>query len=228
MAKKICPFCKEKIKANATICKHCKSGLPALPPKRWYQTWKGLLLIIFVFGIIGQAIKEQPATTSSASHNSSPSSTTNRISYANVKETIRDEKKALRDSCFGNFKEAIIQKKSGNIKLVVWQPWIQYVKQHFPPKFRSTLLSGSEKLSVSFDEIWISENNENLTETEKKKYKGQFDIIKLYWKEGKIQASTIEKFYIGNPLTGAKLSIPTHKITDIFDRKYILKTLSKS
>ncbi|RLB34576.1 MAG: large conductance mechanosensitive channel protein MscL, partial [Deltaproteobacteria bacterium] len=28
MAKRICPFCKEKVKENATICKHCGSKLP--------------------------------------------------------------------------------------------------------------------------------------------------------------------------------------------------------
>lgn len=51
MANRACPFCKEKVKANAIICKHCKSELPPLPPKKWYQTWKGLFLISFVLGI---------------------------------------------------------------------------------------------------------------------------------------------------------------------------------
>ncbi|MFH1287224.1 MAG: hypothetical protein ABII25_00810 [bacterium] len=51
MAKRICPFCKEKVKKDATICKFCRSELPSLPPKKWYQTWKGLLLLLFALGI---------------------------------------------------------------------------------------------------------------------------------------------------------------------------------
>jgi len=51
MAKRICPYCKEKVKSDAVICKHCKSNLPPLPPKKWYQTWGGFLLIIFILAI---------------------------------------------------------------------------------------------------------------------------------------------------------------------------------
>lgn len=61
MAKRECPFCKEKVKENATICKHCKSELPPLPPKKWYQTWKGLLLILAVLGIFGRAFDDRSA-----------------------------------------------------------------------------------------------------------------------------------------------------------------------
>jgi hypothetical protein len=55
MATRECPFCKEKVKGNATLCKHCKSELPPLPPKKWYQTWWGLLLVLFGLMIIANA-----------------------------------------------------------------------------------------------------------------------------------------------------------------------------
>ncbi|PXF50650.1 MAG: hypothetical protein C4B57_11865 [Deltaproteobacteria bacterium] len=74
MAKRICPFCKEKVKENATICKHCGSKLPALPPKKWYQTWKGLLLVLFLLGIIAQTFKEQPTSPPSQSSSAPPPS----------------------------------------------------------------------------------------------------------------------------------------------------------
>ena len=52
MATRKCPFCKEKVREDAMLCKHCKSKLPPLPPKKWYQTWWGLLLVLFGLMII--------------------------------------------------------------------------------------------------------------------------------------------------------------------------------
>ena len=228
MAKRICPFCKEKVKENATICKHCRSELPASPPKKWYQTWKGLLLVLFLLGIIAQAFEEQPTSPPSQSSSVPPSSVINEKKTAKKNNIDIDERKALQDSYFGNFSNAKIQKKSGKIKLEVWNPWVQNVQKNFPPQFQGALLSGPQELTVEYDEIWIAENDENLTESEKRKYKGQLDILKLYWKEGKVQASIVEKFYLGNPLIEEKLSPPVHKITDIQDRSFILKKLQEN
>lgn len=52
MAKRECPLCKEKVQEKATICKHCKSELPPIPPKEWYQTWKGFLLVFFILWVL--------------------------------------------------------------------------------------------------------------------------------------------------------------------------------
>jgi len=60
MAKRECPFCKEKVNAAAIVCKHCKSELPPLPPKKWYQGWKGVLLFIFVLGLVGAFLNPTP------------------------------------------------------------------------------------------------------------------------------------------------------------------------
>jgi hypothetical protein len=142
-----------------------------------------------------------------------------------IADDLHNEKILLKDSYFGNFTKAKIKKMPGNIKLEVWQPWIQHVKKNVPPQLQSALLNGPETLSVEYDEIWIAENNEGLTESEKKKYKNQLDILKMYWKNEKVQACTIEKFYLGNPLTEAPLSPPAHKITDIYDRSRIIQQL---
>ena len=61
MSKRECPFCKEIVKYNATICKHCRSKLPPVPPKKWYQTWKGLLLLLFVLAMFGKTFYNSPS-----------------------------------------------------------------------------------------------------------------------------------------------------------------------
>lgn len=33
------------------------------PPKKWYQTWKGLLLLLFILGLIGKAIDKTPSNS---------------------------------------------------------------------------------------------------------------------------------------------------------------------
>jgi hypothetical protein len=60
---------------------------------------------------------------------------------------------------------------------------------------------GVMKLSVDFDEIWIREKTEYLTAAEIKKWKGTLDIFKLYWKNGKIQAFTIESYFTVDPIS---------------------------
>ncbi|HQQ88226.1 MAG TPA: hypothetical protein PLA72_09520 [Smithellaceae bacterium] len=74
MAQKECPFCKETIQEEATICKHCKSQLPLTtspppPEKKWYKTWKGLLLLLFVLmvfmGIVSNQTTTKPTNDSS-------------------------------------------------------------------------------------------------------------------------------------------------------------------
>lgn len=67
-----CPYCKEKVKSNAVICKHCKSKLPPLqpkppipstPPKKWYQTWWGFLIIMYALSLISRPFLNQSPST---------------------------------------------------------------------------------------------------------------------------------------------------------------------
>ena len=63
MGKRICPFCKEKVKQDATICKHCRSELAPLPPKKKSQ-WAGLLLILIIVAFFSGVFEEKPSSTS--------------------------------------------------------------------------------------------------------------------------------------------------------------------
>jgi len=74
MPKRECPYCKEKVNSNATICKHCKSDLPPLPPKppkKWYQTWWGFLIILFALSIVARPFLDHSPSTSSQSDSAS-------------------------------------------------------------------------------------------------------------------------------------------------------------
>ena len=125
---------------------------------------------------------------------------------------IANEKLALRDSFFGDFRNATIRKTSGTITLEVWPPYTQYMSQIFKPRAARILLEGSRRLDVTYDEIWIWEREET-------------DLSKLYWKNDKIQAYSLAKFYIGNPLNDIPLAPPSYKIVNIYDREFIINKL---
>jgi hypothetical protein len=143
------------------------------------------------------------------------------ISYAQI-----NEKAQLRDSFFGDFTKAKVQKKNGKCTLQVWTPYIQY-SNTLPPAMREVSLAGVRELQVEYDEIWRADYDSLFTPAEKKKWKGQFDKNTLYWKNNKIQAYTLEKFYLGDPSTGKKLSASSHKIINIYNRKSVLDKLSE-
>jgi hypothetical protein len=125
---------------------------------------------------------------------------------------IANEKLALRDSFFGDYRGATVRKTSGTITLEVWRPYTQYISQTFIPKVSGALLQGSQRLDVTYDEIWVWENK-------------QADVSKLYWKNNKIQAATFAEYYIGNPVTNMPLATPSYKIANIYNREYIINKL---
>lgn len=125
-----------------------------------------------------------------------------------------NEKAQLRDSFFGDFTKAKVEKKLGKTMLQVWEPHIKYSKT-LPPSMSAVMLDGVEKLQVEYDEIW------------KVKTKGTSDKLSLYWRKNKIQASTLEKIYLSDPSTGKKLAAPSHKLVNIYNRAYILNKLSE-
>lgn len=191
------------------------------------NVWLFFIAAILVLGYFG---KNNTHTTENnrnqsqyASNTSSPTITNNNV--ANENEIVINEKAALQNSYFGNFKNGKIQKKSGTINLEVAQDWIKYVRT-LPQQYQSVMSSDTQHLNTDYDEIWTWEDDEGLSKKEKKKYKGQLKLYKLYWKNGKVQASTLEELkYNTNPVTGANLSTSSYKITMIFDRDYILKKL---
>jgi hypothetical protein len=139
-----------------------------------------------------------------------------------------DEKSKIQklDCFFWSFSPEKKIKKYGKASLKVWQPYIKYSKT-LSPAFQSVMLDGVERLEVDYDEIWIQQNDDSFTPIERKKYEGQFDIFKLYWKQDKVQAATVEKLYVADPFTGKKLKKPSHKIVNIYNRSLILKKLKE-
>jgi hypothetical protein len=135
-----------------------------------------------------------------------------------------DEKTKLLKSYFGDYREAKKIKKRAKASLSAWEPQIKYVRS-LAPSMQAVMFNGVEKLNIDYDEIWIWENAEGLSPSEKRKVKGRNDIYKLYWKQNAIQACTIEKYYTGDPFTGKKLPKPSHKIWNIYNRDYILRKL---
>ena len=136
-----------------------------------------------------------------------------------------NEKEQLRDSFFGNYKKANVERRMSKSTLQVWEPHLKYSKT-LPPTMQKTMLDGVEKLQLEYDEIWKADFDSLFNSAEKKKFKGKFDRGTLYWKGDKIQACTIEKFYEGDPSTDKKLSTPSHKVVNIYDRGFILNKLS--
>lgn len=136
-----------------------------------------------------------------------------------------DEKTQLLKSYFGDFRQAKKVNKHGNELLSVWEPQIKYSKT-LSPRLQAVMLDGVEKLNIEYDEVWTWVNDEGLTSAEKRKFRGKNDIHKLYWKQNSVQAYTIEKYYVGDPFTGQKLSKPAHKLWNIYNRDFILRKLA--
>ena len=138
--------------------------------------------------------------------------------------THADEKRDLY-SCefFGPFQNRKITHEVGQITLDVWEPWEKYVRQQqIIPDF---VIAVWKPVTIAYDEKWIIEHDELFSEHEKKIYKGQFDITTVYFKDNKIQAITLEKEYVGDPITDRPLPRPEHKIVDLYDREHALRKI---
>jgi hypothetical protein len=80
----------------------------------------------------------------------------------------------------------------------------------FPAAF-----AGVKEVKIEYDEIWIYKDQRNK------------DLCKFYWLKDKVQAFSLERGYISNPLTGRKIS-PTYKIIELHDRKSIFAELGRN
>jgi hypothetical protein len=140
-----------------------------------------------------------------------------------INSQVDEKDKLLKSNSYGYFQKAKKIKKSGKQFLKIWEPQLRYVLTIFPTFL--TTSGGVEKLNVEYDEIWIFENTEGLTPSEKTIYKGRNDLTKLYWKNNKVQACSVEKWFISNPSTGENLSNPSNKIWNLIPRDSILKEL---
>ena len=82
---------------------------------------------------------------------------------------------------------------------------------------KTVMTTGNQRdLSVNYNEVWRIVDKDRLTAQEVERFKGQLNIIKLYWRDNKIQALAVERYFVDEK---------KHFVTDIFDREKILKTI---
>lgn len=135
---------------------------------------------------------------------------------------VNEKESILHTEYFGSLVKAKKIKKSGKIKLIPWDPYVKY-SESIPDN--KVLLQHTNKQDINYDEIWVKEMDDFQTTDEKRKYKGQQDIVKIYWLKNKIQGSTLEKYYVFNPITNKKIG--KHKITEVLDRDSVLNKMTE-
>lgn len=152
------------------------------------------------------------------------------------KRNANEQQILLKTASWGDFRKARKIKLTTSKKsvFIVWSPILQYARNTLYPRLGTWAKSpdayirkmhGQTKMTVLYDEVWIWEDDSSFTESEKEQYKGQLDIYKIYWLKGKVQAHIVGKLYENNPVTGTRISPPTHKIWQISDRKQIFNKL---
>ncbi len=140
---------------------------------------------------------------------------------------LKGEQPLLLKTNLGDFSAATRIQTKSTVQLKVWEPVIQMVKRNYDEPFQKAFLVGPEQLEVEHDEIWRMEGDSGVSSAEKERYKGMFDIVSLYWKDGLIQAYTVERFYCTNPATGDRLTPGTHKLAELRDRQNILAKIKE-
>ncbi len=110
MAKRICPYCKEKIKADATICKHCRKDLSSMPPLSWYKRHPVLtgLLVFCLVGIFGNILGKFMVQTRQTEH-------TKHVSTYNKTRTV--SKKATIAKLENKVRKIPVSNASENLKI---------------------------------------------------------------------------------------------------------------
>jgi hypothetical protein len=138
---------------------------------------------------------------------------------------VNEKSMMLSSTFFGDLAKARKIKKSGKIQLQPWDPYIKYTRTIPDNPIKNVMLQNINKLNIKYTEIWISVMDDGFTAAEKRKYKGQFDISKIYFLNNKVQAATLEKYYLFNPVTNKRVG--QHKITQVWDRDSVLREISK-
>ena len=139
---------------------------------------------------------------------------------------LTEQELLLSSPDFGDFHKAKEIKEKGKKSLKVWGPFGEFMRKQ-PSRFKSLMLQGPGALEVAYDEIWVSERDQNPTLVVKRDYRGKPFLVKLYWLQDKVQALTVEKYCQTDPLTWEKLDKPGYKIIALVDRKTILPVLAR-
>lgn len=123
--------------------------------------------------------KQNAANTSLPIQTYSPSNTDVSASLSSSKTSqIIDEKKALQDSFFGDFRNAKITKTKGQVTVQVWHAYIEHMNKNLLPGMGWGSWNGIKELLVVYDEMWKWEDYRYMTATEKKQY-GPTSIVTL-------------------------------------------------
>ena len=129
----------------------------------------------------------------------------------------------LHSTYFGNLENAK-KKKFSEIRMIelhVWNPYATYqtkINKIYTPSFEFPL-DGVLEVRIKYNGIW-KDKKESDPEIED-------HITTIYWLNDQVQAISYENRFISNPLTGKKFVPPAYKITQLYDRISIFKTLEK-
>lgn len=169
--------------------------------------------------LIGAIFSLQPSDEFKNNHD------TPKVVKQDMSKVIKNEKKVLLDSYWGDFSKAKIVKKSGKTQLAVYPKWRQYIES-IPEPLQAGVSSDYTVPSITYDEVWTAVDDFGYTAEEKIKYKGQLNISELYWNKGKVQAYALKEIFISDPTTHEKLIKPEYKITKVYTRKSILDQIN--
>ncbi len=126
----------------------------------------------------------------------------------------------------GDFRKADQSREKDKVTLKVWPNYAEFQRKH-PSQVKSLMLQGPGALDVNYDEIWKVESDLDPTLVAAKERQGKPYLIKLYWRQGQVQAFTVEKYFQSDPLTWDNLDKPGYRIIALLDRKTLLPMLTK-
>lgn len=132
----------------------------------------------------------------------------------------------LKSSFMGNWSNARRTSKTGNVHLRIWGPYLEYANEQSDMAKQTMLRDSVTELKIAYDEIWERDVDDLLTREEKRRYRGQLERARVYWKNGEVQAFTIEGPYDTNPVTGARIT-PEYRITKILTKDTVISNIGK-
>lgn len=199
-------------------CKACKTKIPntsmiagmGITKENWFKKWQVWAVVaIFAMPTLLSPIFLEAGKNIS---NSNVENGSKAIKTGNEKARYKNS-----GSYLGKNAKPIIKKENGTIQLSVSQEH----KNNIVDKFGANaagVISPTNSITVSYDEIWDYKVTDGLSESEIRQYSKDLDIIRSYWKSGEIQASVVlkKKNYNGT----AK-----HVITSIESRDQVLSNI---
>lgn len=211
-----CPFCKEKIKSNAVICKHCKSSLPRNNQNSSRSSLlknKYFWVFVFFLFIVGMFNQEDDLNKNNTVNNN------DLIVIAENKESVNDKLLFKKDGYAGDFRGCEKSKVKGSENIKLWVPFANSM-QGLAAKYGRVAPIYKRVLVVNYDEIWTtkksgSRNSDNYP-----------DINKLYFYKNKIMATTSSRYYDIDPVTKQYINDKGYKIITANTRDELIEGIN--